>query len=167
MEKTINPSTMTINRKTTTIVYMVTALILSSVAIALLLLLKTMFRFQTASSQNISASKDALADLIGTTNKMIFYIAVGIAYIPVALWTTRTTHHSKLPYIVAIIGSAALIVFYVATRVIALPNIGLQTDVGSIDITCKLLQGAILAGSLTILRMRNISRNYIINIGVK
>jgi len=138
MEKTINPSTMTINRKTTTIVYMVTALILSSVAICFIASQDYVQIFQTASSQNISASKDALADLIGTTNKMIFYIAVGIAYIPVALWTTRTTHHSKLPYIVAIIGSAALIVFYVATRVIALPNIGLQTDVGSIDITCKL-----------------------------
>jgi hypothetical protein len=139
MEKTINPSTMTINRKTTTIVYMVTALILSSVAICFIAASQDYVQiFQSASSQNISASKDALADLIGTTNKMIFYIAVGIAYIPVALWTTRTTHHSKLPYIVAIIGSAALIVFYVATRVIALPNIGLQTDVGSIDITCKL-----------------------------
>ncbi len=84
---------------------------------------------------------------------MVFFVVVGVAHIPVALWIARTRHYSKLPYIVAITGSAALIVFYIATRAIALPNIGLQTDVGSIDITCKLLQGAIIAGSLILLRM--------------
>ena len=70
----------------------------------------------------------------------------------------RTTHHSKVPYVVAIIGSAALIVFYIATRTINLPNIGLQSDVGSTDIACKVLQGAISAGSLIILKEYKICR---------
>ncbi len=83
---------------------------------------------------------------------MIFFIAVGVAYIPVALWMARTTHHSKIPYVVTIIGSSALIVFYIATRTINLPNIGLQPDIGSTDIACKVLQGAIIAGSLIVLR---------------
>ena len=154
MKQNIIPSITTINRTTTT-AYIVTALILCSAAIYFIAASQDYSQiFQSASSQNISASKDALADLIGTTNEMIFFLMVGVAHIPVALWIARTRHYSKLPYIVAIIGSAALIVFYIATRAIALPNIGLQTDVGSIDITCKLLQGAIIAGSLTILRMR-------------
>jgi hypothetical protein len=63
----------------------------------------------------------------------------------------RKHHYSKVPYIIAIIGSAALIVFYIATRTIDLPTIGLQTDIGSIDIAAKVLQGAIIVGSLVVL----------------
>jgi hypothetical protein len=91
-------------------------------------------------------------NIIGTTNEMIFFMIVGIAYIPVGFWIVMRKHHSKIPYIVAIIGSAALIGFYIATRTISHPTIGLQTDVGSIDIAAKVLQGAIIAGSLFILR---------------
>ena len=48
---------------------------------------------------------------------------------------------------------AALIVFYIATRMVSLPIIGLQTDIGTIDTVSKVLQGAIIVGSLFVLRL--------------
>ena len=82
---------------------------------------------------------------------MIFFMIVGIAYITVGVWIVKRKDHSKLPYIVAIIGSAALIVFYIATRAVSIPSIGLQTDIGSIDIVAKVLQSTIIVGSLLVL----------------
>jgi hypothetical protein len=69
-------------------------------------------------------------------------------WVPVGFWIVKRRHQSKVPYILAIIGSAALIVFYIATRIVSIPTIGLQTDVGSIDIAVKVLQSAIIVGSL-------------------
>ena len=81
-------------------------------------------------------------------NEMIFFMIVGVAYIPVGFWIVKRKYQSKVPYILAIIGSAALIVFYIATRIVSIPTIGLQTDVGSIDIAVKVLQSSIIVGSL-------------------
>ncbi|HXP49287.1 MAG TPA: hypothetical protein VN922_04995 [Bacteroidia bacterium] len=153
MKRNIILSTITANR-TATIAYIVTALMLSTAVIYFIAAFQDYIELsQSVSSQNNSISKDALADIMGTTNEMIFFMIVGIAYIPVGFWIVKRKHHSKVPYIVAIIGSAALIAFYIATRTINLPTIGLQTDVGSIDIAAKVLQSAIIAGSLTMLRI--------------
>ena len=57
----------------------------------------------------------------------------------------KVKHSSKIPYIIAIVGSAALIVFYILTRVIDIPSIGMQTDFGTTDIAVKIIQGAIVA----------------------
>ena len=65
----------------------------------------------------------------------------------------KRKYHSKVPYIVAITGSAALIGFYIATRIVSIPTIGLQTDIGTIDTVSKILQGSIIAGSLFVLRL--------------
>jgi hypothetical protein len=155
MKRIITTSSTINQRTTTTIAYIVTALMLSTAIIYFIAASQDYVELSqtVSSSQNsISSSKDALADLIGTTNEMIFFMIVGIAYIPVGFWMAkRKNHYSKAPYIVAIIGSAALIVFYIATRTINLPTIGLQTDVGSIDIAAKVLQSAIIAGSLVVL----------------
>ncbi len=145
-------STIMVNR-TATIVYILTALLLSTAVIYFIVAFQDYTELsQSVSSQN-SINKDALADLIGTTNEMIFFTIVGIAYLLVGFWMIKRKYHSKIPYIVAITGSAALIVFYVATRTVSLPTIGLQTDVGSIDIAAKVLQSAIIAGSLIMLRI--------------
>jgi hypothetical protein len=57
----------------------------------------------------------------------------------------KVKHSSKIPYIIAIVGSAALLGFYILTRAIDIPSIGLQTDVGTTDIAVKVIQGAIVA----------------------
>ena len=71
-----------------------------------------------------------------------FFSLVGLAYIPVSGWMIHKKHESKKPYVVALIGSLAMIVFYVLTRTIDLPIIGLQTDVGITDTVAKILQVA-------------------------
>jgi hypothetical protein len=83
---------------------------------------------------------------------MIFFITVGIAYIPVAIWMLVAKYGNIIPYSIAIGGSGALIVFYILTRTINIPSIGLQTDVGTIDITPKILQGAIVFMSVYIIK---------------
>lgn len=76
----------------------------------------------------------------------------------------KVKHSSKIPYIIAIVGSAALIIFYILTRVINLPSIGLQTDVGTTDVAVKIIQGAIVAISSflvvsVILRRKRLENN--------
>ncbi len=75
----------------------------------------------------------------------------GAAYVPVGMWILETKQKNKTPYIVAIVGSLSLILLYVASRTISLPIVGLQDDVGSIDILSKIMQGGIIAGSVYIL----------------
>ncbi|HSB57486.1 MAG TPA: hypothetical protein VLD38_06740 [Nitrosopumilaceae archaeon] len=79
------------------------------------------------------------------------FAVAGAAYVPVGLWILETKQRNKTPYIVAIVGSLSLILLYVASRTISLPIVGLQDDVGSIDILSKILQGGIIAGSIYIL----------------
>jgi len=63
----------------TTVAYIVTALMLSTAVVYFIAASQDYVQiFQSVSSQH-GSSKDMLADLIGTTNEMIFYIAVGIA----------------------------------------------------------------------------------------
>ena len=69
-----------------------------------------------------------------------FFSLVGLAYIPVSGWIIHKKHGSRKPYVIALVGSLAMIVFYVLTRTVDLPIIGLQTDVGVIDTTAKILQ---------------------------
>jgi hypothetical protein len=64
-----------------------------------------------------------------------------------------TTKYSKLPYVISIVGSLILIGLYIASRTFALPIVGLQEDIGSIDIISKVLQVGIIAGSVCILTL--------------
>lgn len=84
-----------------------------------------------------------------------FFAIVGTAYILIGIWMLRnsTTKYSKLPYVISIVGSLILIGLYIASRNFALPIIGLQEDIGSIDIISKVLQVGIIAGSVCILTL--------------
>ena len=46
---------------------------------------------------------------------------------------------------ISIVGSAALIVFYIRVMIISIPTIGLQTDIGIPGILAKTFQGIIIA----------------------
>ena len=134
------------------IVYIVTALMLSTAVIYFVVASQSYSELSQLTSQS-SISKDALTEIMGITNELIFFTIVGIAYILVGFWMVKSKYHSKIPYIVGIAGSAALIVFYVATRTVNLPTIGLETDIGTIDTVSKILQGSIIVGSLFVLRL--------------
>jgi len=76
-----------------------------------------------------------------------FFSLVGLAYIPVSGWMIHKKHASRKPYVIALIGSLAMVVFYILTRTIDLPIIGLQTDVGITDTVAKILQIAAIGFS--------------------
>lgn len=146
--KTITATTTSLS----TIVYIVTALMLSTAIIYFVVASQSYSELSKIASQS-SIDKEAMSEIMGITNELIFFTIVGIAYILVGFWIIKSKYHSKIPYIVAITGSAALIVFYIATRTVSLPTIGLESDIGIIDTVSKILQGAIIVGSLFVLRL--------------
>lgn len=89
----------------------------------------------------------------GDMGEVVFFSIIGASYVPIGLWMLKKKAISKKPYVIALIGSAALIAFYVATRTINIPMIGIQDDVGTPDITAKILQGTIVAISAYMLAM--------------
>jgi hypothetical protein len=129
------------------VVYIDTALMLVTSIIYFVLAFQDYTQLLHSSSSSSNAE-----DILETRNEMIFFIIVGIAYIPVAIWMLNAKYGNIIPYSIAITGSAALIVFYILTRTINIPSIGLQTDVGAIDITTKILQGAIIFMSMYIIK---------------
>ncbi|NHI04073.1 hypothetical protein DYY67_1448 [Candidatus Nitrosotalea sp. TS] len=102
--------------------------------------------FVTAYSQ-MQESNDA-ASLMQT---MLFATA-GIVYLPLGIWMIKNRFHSRAPYVIASIISVALIGLYVLSRTVSLPVVGIQGDVGVIDIACKVTQVAIIVVSLLLLR---------------
>jgi hypothetical protein len=83
----------------------------------------------------------------------IFFVIVGIAYIVVAAWMLKDRRNSsKIPYIIALWGSSAIIVLYIITRTVNVPYLGLEAEINTIDIISKVLQVGIIIGSLIVLR---------------
>jgi hypothetical protein len=151
------------------IVYIITALMIATSIIYFYVAYEDYQGLLQASSSSATNGKDeaaaaAAADIAATRNEMSFFLIVAISYIPIAIWMLIVKHRSNIPYIISIVGSAALIVFYILTRVIDIPYIGLQTDVGAVDIATKVIQTAIVSISLflvvsAILRKNRLENN--------
>ena len=157
------------------IVYIITALMIATSIIYFYVAYEDYQGLLQASSSSSSSSsstdgKDATAaaaaaaDIAATRNEISFFLIVAISYIPIAIWMLIVKHNSNIPYIISIVGSAALIVFYILTRVIDIPYIGLQSDVGAVDIAAKVIQTAIVSISSflvvsTILRKNRLENN--------
>jgi len=107
-------------------------------------------------NDEISLEQDEETELPETA----FFSLVGLAYIPVSGWMIHKKHSSKKPYVIALIGSLAMILFYVLTRTVDLPIIGLQTDVGMIDTVAKILQiAAVGFAGFLIYKIEKLSKN--------
>ena len=76
------------------IVYIITALMLS----ASIIYLVAAFQDYKQISQAHSSDSNAAADISATKNEMTFFLIVGIAYIPIAIWMLKVKHNSKIPY---------------------------------------------------------------------
>jgi hypothetical protein len=86
---------------------------------------------------------------IGTELQTAFFAVAGVASLGVAVWILLTRKKiTKPPYIVAAAGSAFLLVFYIISRTIELPIVGIQSDIGDLDIVCKILQAAVIGLSV-------------------
>src|SRR4051794_14554984 len=156
MKKYNNTKTViAVSNKSALLVYVVAALTISTAAIYFIAASQDYSDLASSSGNNSTESKDS-GDTIATVNEMIFFIVVGIAYIAAGIWMVENKYYSKVPYIIATIGSIALIAFYISTRTINIPSIGIQDDVGTIDILSKVLQAAIFCISIYIVKSSTI-----------
>lgn len=64
----------------------------------------------------------------------------------------KNKFHSRAPYVISSLVSIALIGLYIASRTTTLPVVGIQDDIGLIDILSKVTQGAIIVVSLLLLQ---------------
>jgi hypothetical protein len=159
MKKYNNTKTViAVSNKSAILVYVVAALVICTAAIYFIAASQDYSDLTSSSSNsgnNGSESKDSV-DTIASVNEMVFFIVVGIAYIAAGIWMVENKYYSKVPYVVSAIGSVALIAFYITTRTINIPSIGIQNDVGTIDIISKVLQAAIAGISIYIVKSSRI-----------
>ena len=135
-------------RGTTTITVQPTVKI-AYITVALILLTGAIY-FYVASQDYTDISQSAhqpadnkdAQDIMATTNEMIFFIIIGLGYTAVGIYIVENRYRNKIPYIMTIIGSLALIIFYILTRTINIPTIGIQDDIGITDIFTKVMQGS-------------------------
>jgi len=105
--------------------------------------------FVTAYSQ-MQESSDT-----GSQIQTMLFTTAAISYLPIGVWMIKNKLHSRAPYVIASLISVALIGLYVISRTVSLPVVGIQEDVGTIDILCKVSQGGIVVVSLLLLRNWN------------
>ncbi len=105
--------------------------------------------FVTAYSQ-MQESSDA-----GSQIQTMLFTTAAISYLPLGIWMIKNKLHSRAPYVIASLISVALIGLYVLSRTVNLPVVGIQDDVGTIDILSKISQGGIVVVSLLLLRNWN------------
>lgn len=84
---------------------------------------------------------------LGAQIETMFFTTAAILYFPLGVWMLKNGFNSRAPYVMAIIGSVALIGLYIASRMISLPVVGKQDDIGILDISSKILQVAIIVVS--------------------
>ena len=88
----------------------------------------------------VGGGEGALATQVQTA----FFTVVGLGYAGVGAWMLKDKGKTNTPYMIAIGGSIAIIGLYIASRTVSLPVVGLQDDVGTIDMVTKVLQGIII-----------------------
>jgi hypothetical protein len=164
MKKYNNTKTIiAVSNKSAILVYVVAALMICTGAIYFIVASEGYSELsQSASppsspgSNTATESNEVEGDTIAAVNEIIFFTVVGIAYSAAGIWMLENKYYSKVPYIIAAIGSIALIAFYISTRTMNIPSIGLQDDIGTIDILSKVLQAAIAGLSIYIVRSSTI-----------
>ena len=117
--------------------------------IAILVLSNSGIYFVTAYSQMAESTDDS-----SKIQTMLFATAA-ISYLPLGVWMIKNRLHSRAPYVITSLISLALIGLYIASRTTSLPIVGIQTDVGMIDILAKITQGSIIVLSVVLIRNWN------------
>ena len=120
--------------------------------VALLMLSSAVIYFFVSYNEYAYATSGNLSETIQT----IFFATAGIVYLPLGIWMLKNKLQSKIPYLVSIIVSVLMILLYIVSRNIDLPYVGIQTDVGPIDIASKVIQGGIIViSAILLLKMSN------------
>lgn len=113
--------------------------------IAVLMFVSSAIYFYAAYDE-LSESNDASAQI-----QSMFFATSGIVFLPLGGWMLKNRLHSRAPYVISMIVALSLIIFYVASRLVQLPVVGIQDDVGPIDILSKVIQGGIFVISVLLL----------------
>lgn len=105
-----------------------------------------------AKESNAEAGGSIGARGMGTLVQTTFFAIAGLASISMAAWIIIVSRKRRMiqqqtPYIVAA-GSVFLIVLYIISRIVNLPIVGIQEDIGTIDILSKMLQGTVIGLSI-------------------
>jgi hypothetical protein len=77
-------------------------------------------------------------------------VSAGAGYAIVGLWMILDNKNRKIPYLIAIVGSLALLGIYSTSRTVGIPSLGVE-PVGLLDLIVAMLQGGIIVGSSYIL----------------
>ena len=106
---------------------------------------------EIAEANEVYEEQEIGESIEGALTEAVFFAAVGGAYIPVGLWAVSSRNSSNTPYLLAVIGSGALIALYVLSRTVNMPLVGQQEDIGFIDVGSKVLQIGIISASMYII----------------
>lgn len=72
--------------------------------------------------------------------EITFFVISGIIYFGLCGWVLKSGNRKRLPYVISIIISAALIVIYISSRTVGVPIVGTELYIGKLDIISKILQ---------------------------
>lgn len=126
----------------------------SIMIVSVLVTLCGMIYFVTSYTQSLEGVDTA------SQIQTMFFATVGIVYIPLGIWMLKNRLHSRAPYVISILISVFLIILYIASRNISLPIVGIQTDIGMIDLATKTIQVGIIA--ISVILLRNLKKEQII-----
>jgi len=90
---------------------------------------------------------------VGSQIQTMLFTTAAITYLPLGIWMFKNKLHSRAPYVIASLISIALIGLYIVSRTVNLPLVGIQEDVGTIDVISKIIQVSII-GSSTLLILK-------------
>jgi hypothetical protein len=112
------------------------------------LMVATAIIYLLAASEELPEASEETAAAM----ESVLFLGAATGYAIVAFWILKSKRSdSKNPYIVSIAGSAILIGLYITSRNMALPVVGLQDDIGMIDMLSKVFQMAIIGISISLL----------------
>jgi hypothetical protein len=120
------------------ILYIVMVLIFYSSAICFAIVYQEIEELRTESVTGLTSSQI----------EIVFFLLVGILYIPLGLSIHMNIKNEVIPYILAIAGSSFVVALYIVYKLI-LPSLdSSHEDIGTLDILGRILLGAIIiAGS--------------------
>jgi len=103
-----------------------------------------------------NASEKDNGEALATQVQTAFFAITGVGYTGIGGWMLKDKGRTRAPYVIAIVGSISIIGLYVASRTIDLPIVGLQDDVGTIDILSKILQVGIVVLAAYIINSKKV-----------
>jgi hypothetical protein len=132
---------MKINQRTTIIIYSLSAVLVASGIVYLLVANSEYSDYKELASVGIKGG-----EIKEKQFEISFFIVAAATYFGLCTWVlkSRDSSRKKLPYIASIAVSAFLIAAYIASRTVGVPVVGVEYYVGRLDILSKILQGIVI-----------------------